>query len=89
MAAGVKNGKFTITDTESVLGTILDGVTYSHLEVRLLSGVVFMGDAGSVNPANGFTIPEQAPIVIEVAATAADIAFIGNGVIGIFGIATA
>lgn len=88
MAAGTKAGKVNIGAVEQALGALFDGVTYSHVRMRAVSGVVLMGPTG-VTLSTGVPLEPEQFHTIERDLTAAGLFFIGNGVLEFFGIATA
>lgn len=90
MAAGTFAGKIQIVGgaAEVGLGALFGGVTYSHVRMRAVSGVVLIGPTG-LSLTSGVPLEPDQFHIIERDLTAAGVFFIGNGVLEFFGIATA
>jgi hypothetical protein len=78
------SGKATLTGSEVLLSDIIGAITATYVTIRCSRGRVVMGDAGSVNDANGFTLPIDPPLEIPVSTVAADVGLIGQGTVEVF-----
>lgn len=92
MAAGVFNGKFTLTGAAQTLDTLTGGTqTYNVITFRRVSG--FAGAAlgnAAVTLANGLALPLNEQITLSGAIAGANVGLIGAGaVVEFFGNATA
>lgn len=88
MAAGIFQGRFNITAIQTLDALTGGAQTYSYLNVRGISGSVYMGNS-AVTSVNGFQLSYDPPHRINVSVAGSALNFVGNGVLEFFGIATA
>lgn len=89
MAAGIFQGRATITGSAQTLDAITGGTqTYGYLSLRTSRGIVLMGNSG-ITLQNGFPLDNDTQSQMGVSIAGAALNFIGNGELEFFGIATA